>query len=126
MILAICFPHYGKSLSVPVKQTHEPVMEHIQQISHFLINVANEDKILIYTQSSPAAFSRKLLTCLCLACTARCKMPWTNSLSREHHPCIGQSKVSNVSDNMIYLITHGILHHVLGNPHHVLGNMMFF
>ena len=58
--------------------------------------------------------------------TARCKMPWTNSLSREHHPCIGQSKVSNVSDNMIYLITHGILHHVLGNPHHVLGNMMFF
>ena len=60
------------------------------------------------------------------AATARCKMPWTNSLSREHHPCIGQSKVSNVSDNMIYLITHGILHHVLGNPHHVLGNMMFF
>ena len=68
MKLAICFPHYGKSLSVPVKQTHEQVMEHIQQISHFLINVANEDKILIYTQSSPAAFSRKLLTCLCFAC----------------------------------------------------------
>ena len=61
MKLAICFPHYGKSLSVPVKQTHEQVMEHIQQISHFLINLANEDKILIYTQSSPAAFSRKLL-----------------------------------------------------------------
>ena len=37
-----------------------------------------------------------------------------------------QLKVSNVSDNMTYLTTHGIHHHVLGNPHHVLGNMMFF
>ena len=61
-------PDYFKSLSDPVEQTHEQVMEHIKQISHFLIDVENEDKILIYTQSSPTAFSRKLLTCLCFAC----------------------------------------------------------
>ena len=60
-------PDYFKSLSGPVEQTHEQVMEHIKQISHFLIDVENEDKILIYTQSSPTAFSRKLLTCLCFA-----------------------------------------------------------
>ena len=59
-------PDYFKSLSDPVEQTHEQVMEHIKQISHFLIDVENEDKILIYTQSSPTAFSRKLLTCLCV------------------------------------------------------------
>ena len=34
----------------------------------FLINVENEDKILTYTQSSPTTFSKKLLTCVCLAC----------------------------------------------------------
>ena len=62
--------------------------------------------------------------------SAICSRAWTNSLSREHHPCVGQSKVSNVSDNMNYvsdnmnyLTTHGILHHVLENQSFITSHL---
>ena len=65
--------------------------------------------------------------------TAICSSPWTNSLSREHHPCLGQSKVSNVSDNMNYvsdnmnyLTTHGILHHVLENQSFITSHLCLY
>ena len=65
--------------------------------------------------------------------TAICSRAWTNSLSREHHPCLGQSKVSNVSDNMNYvsdnmnyLTTHGILHHVLENQSFITSHLWLY
>ena len=59
-------------------------------------------------------------------CTAICSRAWMNSLSWEHHPCLGQSKVSNVSDNMNYLTTHGILHHVLENQSFITSHLCLY
>ena len=65
--------------------------------------------------------------------TAICFRAWMNSLSWEHHPCLGPSKVSNVSDsmnyvsdNMNYLTTHGILHHVLENQSFITSHLCLY
>ena len=61
----------------------------------WIIHLGDQSNITLEEKYDPTVDSRII--------TAICSRAWTNSLSREHHPCLGQSKVSNVSDNMNYV-----------------------